>query len=196
MEEEHDVHQQDQQQQEMHDQHFEEDLHLEHMEEFEELDRDVEELPSLSPAILPAGQEGDEKNTEEADKRSVYVGNVDYAATPEELQEHFKSCGGINRITILIDKFSGTPKGYAYIEFCDDEGVHNAVMLNGSLFRGRQLKVCQKRTNTPGIKGKGKGKKGKVKGKGKYNGWYGPWRSKAKGKGKNKQVGKGYGAPY
>lgn len=36
---------------------------------------------------------------------------VDYSATPEELQGHFQSCGTINRITILCDKFTGHPKG-------------------------------------------------------------------------------------
>ena len=42
---------------------------------------------------------------------SVYVKNVDYDARPEDLEEHFKNCGLINRITILIDKYTGLPKG-------------------------------------------------------------------------------------
>ncbi len=46
---------------------------------------------------------------EDADNRSVYVGQVDYACTPEELQMHFQSCGTVNRVTILTDKF-GNPK--------------------------------------------------------------------------------------
>lgn len=36
---------------------------------------------------------------------------VDYGATPEEIQQHFQSCGNINRVTILCDKFTGHPKG-------------------------------------------------------------------------------------
>ena len=36
---------------------------------------------------------------------------VDFGATAEELQQHFKSCGTINRITILTDKWTGQPKG-------------------------------------------------------------------------------------
>merc|ERR1712176_1509201 len=123
---------------------------------------------------------------EEVDRRSVYAGNVDYGSTPEELQEHFKSCGQINRITILIDKFTGSPKGFAYIEFADEQNVQNSLLLNGSLFRGRQLKVVQKRTNVPGwsLQKGGKGK-GKMKGKGKgkmmkgyypmYDPYYDPW---------------------
>jgi polyadenylate-binding protein 2 len=53
------------------------------------------------------------ESKEDIDARSVFVGNVDYAATPEEIQKHFSSCGAINRVTILLDKFSGSPKGYA-----------------------------------------------------------------------------------
>jgi len=88
---------------------------------------------------------------EEADARSVYVGNVDYACTPEELQQHFQSCGTVNRVTILTDKF-GSPKGYAYVEFLEQEAVQNAVLLNDSELHGRQLKVTAKRTNVPGLR--------------------------------------------
>ncbi|KAJ3525063.1 hypothetical protein NM208_g11799 [Fusarium decemcellulare] len=49
---------------------------------------------------------------ESVDARSIFVGNVDYSASPEEIQAHFQSCGSINRVTILLDKFTGQPKGY------------------------------------------------------------------------------------
>jgi len=48
---------------------------------------------------------------EEQDNRSIYVGNVDYAASPEELQKHFASCGTMNRVTLMCDKHTGHPKG-------------------------------------------------------------------------------------
>ena len=51
------------------------------------------------------------ENKEDIDARSVFVGNVDYGASPEEIQAHFQTCGSINRVTILLDKFSGHPKG-------------------------------------------------------------------------------------
>ncbi|KAK6794191.1 hypothetical protein AABB24_026044 [Solanum stoloniferum] len=88
---------------------------------------------------------------EEVDARSIYVGNVDYACTPEEVQQHFQSCGTVNRVTILTDKF-GQPKGYAYVEFVEMEAVQNALLLNESELHGRQLKVSAKRTNVPGMK--------------------------------------------
>uniref|UniRef100_A0A8B9UKG6 RRM domain-containing protein n=1 Tax=Anas zonorhyncha TaxID=75864 RepID=A0A8B9UKG6_9AVES len=87
----------------------------------------------------------------EADARSIYVGNVDYGATAEELEAHFHGCGSVNRVTILCDKYSGHPKGFAYIEFSDKESVRTSMALDESLFRGRQIKVIPKRTNRPGI---------------------------------------------
>ncbi|KAM9289343.1 embryonic polyadenylate-binding protein 2 [Morus bassanus] len=87
----------------------------------------------------------------EVDQRSIYVGNVDYGGTAEELESHFNSCGQINRVTILCDKFSGHPKGYAYIEFEEKSSVKAAVELDESVFRGRVIKVLPKRTNMPGI---------------------------------------------
>ncbi|KAI6651401.1 hypothetical protein LOD99_5208 [Oopsacas minuta] len=87
----------------------------------------------------------------EIDTRSVYIGNVDYSTTGEELGSHFQDCGAVVRVTINYDKHSGAPKGYAYIEFAEKIGAINAVALDESLFKGRQLKVLSKRTNLPGI---------------------------------------------
>merc|ERR1712036_34558 len=87
----------------------------------------------------------------EVDARSCYVGNVDYGATAEELEQHFHGCGSINRVTILCNKFDGNPKGFAYVEFTDKDSVDTAMALDDSLFRGRQIKVLPKRTNRPGI---------------------------------------------
>ncbi|KAL0423092.1 UNVERIFIED_CONTAM: Polyadenylate-binding protein 2, partial [Sesamum radiatum] len=76
---------------------------------------------------------------------------VDYACTPEEVQQHFQACGTVNRVTILTDKF-GQPKGFAYVEFLEQEAVQEALQLNESELHGRQLKVMVKRTNVPGMK--------------------------------------------
>jgi len=54
---------------------------------------------------------------EDVDARSVFVGNVDYSATPEEIQSHFASCGTILRVTILCDKITGHPKGYVFSSY-------------------------------------------------------------------------------
>ncbi|XP_054803614.1 polyadenylate-binding protein 2-like isoform X1 [Prosopis cineraria] len=99
----------------------------------------------------PANAAASQANREEIDSRSVFVGNVDYSCTPEEVQQHFQSCGTVNRVTIRTDKF-GQPKGYAYVEFLEAEAVQEALLLNESELHGRQLKVTAKRTNIPGMK--------------------------------------------
>ncbi|NWV08539.1 PABP2 protein, partial [Ptilonorhynchus violaceus] len=107
----------------------------------------VHDKSLLSTALFPLTT----KEKMESDQRSIYVGNVDYGGTAEELESHFNSCGQINRVTILCDKFSGHPKGYAYIEFEEQSSVKAAVALDESVFRGRVIKVLPKRTNMPGI---------------------------------------------
>ncbi|CAK9135088.1 unnamed protein product [Ilex paraguariensis] len=99
----------------------------------------------------PSGASAVQAEKEEVDSRSIYVGNVDYACTPEEVQQHFQSCGTVNRVTILTDKF-GQPKGFAYVEFVEIDAIQNALLLNESELHGRQLKVAAKRTNVPGMK--------------------------------------------
>ncbi|XP_076256902.1 polyadenylate-binding protein 2-B-like [Rhynchophorus ferrugineus] len=87
----------------------------------------------------------------EVDNRSIYVGNVDYGATAAELEKHFYGCGSINRVAILCNKFDGHPKGFAYVEFADRGSAQTAMAMDGTLFRGRSIKVMAKRTNRPGI---------------------------------------------
>ncbi|XP_033853183.2 polyadenylate-binding protein 2 isoform X2 [Acipenser ruthenus] len=121
----------------------------EEAEKLKELQNEVEKQMNLSPPPGPVIMSLEEKM--EADARSIYVGNVDYGATAEELEAHFHGCGSVNRVTILCDKFTGHPKGFAYIEFSDKESVRTSMALDESLFRGRQIKVGAKRTNRPGI---------------------------------------------
>ncbi|XP_024939027.1 polyadenylate-binding protein 2-B isoform X2 [Cephus cinctus] len=96
----------------------------------------------------------------EVDSRSIYVGNVDYGATAEELEQHFHGCGSVNRVTILCNKFDGHPKGFAYIEFADRDSVQTAMAMDESMFRGRQIKVMLKRTNRPGMSMTNRGPRG------------------------------------
>ncbi|PIC33674.1 hypothetical protein B9Z55_013570 [Caenorhabditis nigoni] len=87
----------------------------------------------------------------EIDARSVFVGNVDFGSSIAEVEEHFKGCGVIIRTTIPKDKFTKRQKNFAYIEFESSESIENALVMNGSLFRARQIVVTAKRTNVPGM---------------------------------------------
>ena len=48
------------------------------------------------------------------EEASIFISNLDHSATPEDLQAHFRSCGTVNRITILCNKFTGKPKGASF----------------------------------------------------------------------------------
>eukprot|EP00835_Amoeboradix_gromovi_P003131 NODE_196_length_15381_cov_0.267243.p8 type:complete len:109 gc:universal NODE_196_length_15381_cov_0.267243:6667-6993(+) len=100
------------------------------------------------------------------DQRSVYVGNVDYGVTSEELGLLFKSAGKVNRVTILTTH-KGQPKGFAYVEFAEVEAVEKALQLNGEVLSNRLLKVSAKRGNIPGRGrgGRGRGGRGRSRGK-------------------------------
>ncbi|KAH8999381.1 hypothetical protein EDB92DRAFT_2081439 [Lactarius akahatsu] len=118
----------------------------------EEMEREAKKLRELQAAAESSASveqaEGDESmpmETEDEkaliDSRSVFVGNVDYSATAEDIQAHFQACGTINRITILCDKFTGHPKGFAYVEFAEPEFIDPALALDNSLFHGRLIKA-------------------------------------------------------
>lgn len=106
----------------------------------QEMEAEAAKLREMQ-ASIDSQQESLRENKEDIDARSIFVGNVDYGASPEEIQAHFQSAGAINRVTILLDKFTGHPKGYAYVEFTEPNSVTQALVLNESVFRGRNMKV-------------------------------------------------------
>lgn len=106
-----------------------------------ETSEEVEETGSQDPK---------QQEIDEIDNRSIFVGNVDFSASTEELRDIFRECGNIERVTIPLDKFTHHPKGYAYIEFSDTSSVLKAQSMNEKVFKGRKLKVVPKRTNIPG----------------------------------------------
>nr|XP_023907845.1 polyadenylate-binding protein 2-like [Quercus suber] len=140
----------------------------------QEMEAEAAKLREMQ-ASIDAQSENLRENKEDIDARSIFVGNVDYGASPEEIQAHFQTCGAINRVTILLDKFTGHPKGYAYVEFTEPNLVTQALVLNESVFRGRNIKVVPKRTNLPGMTrggrgGGGGGPRGSRGGRGGYGG--------------------------
>lgn len=76
----------------------------------QEMEEEAQKLRQMQQSLDNERHEMRESK-EDVDARSVFVGNVDYGASPEEIQAHFQSVGSINRVTILLDKFTGHPKG-------------------------------------------------------------------------------------
>lgn len=102
------------------------------------------------------------QHQEQVDARSVYVRNVSFTATPDEVESLFCECGVVNRVTILFDRVTGRPKGYAYVEFSDADGATRALSMDGHEFKGRAIGVMRKRTNLPGFRTGGRGGRGGV----------------------------------
>lgn len=156
-----------------------------------EMEAEAKKLREMQASLSDRDGELSEDRTD-IDSRSIFVGNVDYSVSPEEIQAHFQECGSINRVTILLDKFTGQPKGYAYVEFTEPSIVAAALVLNDSVLKGRNIKVTPKRTNIPGMsRGRGRGRggyggRGYHGGRGGYiqrGGYRGGYRGRARGGG-------------
>ena len=78
-----------------------------------EMESEAAKLREMQSELEPGSETGQREDREDVDARSIFVGNVDYSATPEEIQTHFQQGpNSINRVTILLDKFTGHPKGW------------------------------------------------------------------------------------
>jgi polyadenylate-binding protein 2 len=78
-----------------------------------EMESEAAKLREMQSHLDPPADPSQREDREDVDGRSIFVGNVDYGATPEEIQTHFATGPGtINRVTILLDKFTGHPKGW------------------------------------------------------------------------------------
>jgi len=72
----------------------------------------------------------------------LYVGNLPFDASEEDLKELFAQAGGVTSVTLIKDKFSGRSKGFGFIEMADQEALQKAItMFNTYSFKDRELKV-------------------------------------------------------
>ncbi len=85
---------------------------------------------------------------------SIYVGNLPYSAKAEELKEMFARHGTVSRATIILDRETNRPRGFAFIEMTSEKEAEAAVAaLAGHDFQGRPLTVNCARNNV--IRGAG-----------------------------------------
>ena len=72
----------------------------------------------------------------------IYVGNLDFDVTEEELRQEFSSFGNVESVAIPTDRYSGRPRGFAFIEMPSvAEGQAAINSLNGKTFKDRTLTV-------------------------------------------------------
>ncbi len=74
--------------------------------------------------------------------KKIYVGNMSYATTEEELRGLFAQFGTVNSATIIVDHETHRPKGFGFVEMAEDEAADAAIsQLDGKEFGGRNLRV-------------------------------------------------------
>lgn len=72
----------------------------------------------------------------------IYVGNLSYETTQDDLNGLFAQYGSVAEVRLISDRETGRSKGFAFVTFDDSQGVHAAIeAVNGSEFQGRRLKV-------------------------------------------------------
>jgi RNA recognition motif-containing protein len=75
---------------------------------------------------------------------NIYVGNLSYSVTEDELRDAFSAFGDVASVNIITDKFSGQSKGFAFVDMPDNSDADAAIKaLNDSPLSGRNIKVNQ-----------------------------------------------------
>jgi RNA recognition motif-containing protein len=122
----------------------------------------------------------------------IYVGNMSYETTEEDLKLACEAFGKVESVTIIKDKFSGEPKGFGFVEMSSKaEGQAAIEGLNSKELNGRILNVNEARPRTENFRG-GSGGFGGGKGGG-YGGGKGGGYGGGKGGGYGGGKGGGYG---
>ena len=93
--------------------------------------------------------------------KNIYVGNLPFSATESELQQLFESHGAVSRVNVVMDRETGRPRGFAFVEMANENEGNAAIdALNGSQVGGRALTVNEARPREPRGGGGGGGRGG------------------------------------
>lgn len=75
---------------------------------------------------------------------NIYVGQLPYSVTEEELREMFLEFGEVTKLNLIMDRYSGQSKGFGFIEMPNNSEADQAIKgLNKSMVKGREIKVNQ-----------------------------------------------------
>lgn len=73
--------------------------------------------------------------------KSIYVGNLPYSTTNEQMIELFGQFGAVNSVKLINDRETGRAKGFGFVEMEDEEALKAISALDGTEFIGRKLRV-------------------------------------------------------
>ena len=89
---------------------------------------------------------------------SIYVGNLAFTATQDQITEVFAEYGAVSRVSLPTDRETGRPRGFAFVEMESEADEDKAIeALDGAEWMGRDLKVNKARPRDPGGGGGGGG---------------------------------------
>jgi cold-inducible RNA-binding protein len=87
---------------------------------------------------------------------NIFVGNLSYQTTQEDLLAAFSQFGNVERVNIVTDRDTGQPRGFAFVEMSDPQAARTAIaQLNGAELNGRALNVNEARPKPGGSDGRG-----------------------------------------
>ena len=79
----------------------------------------------------------------------IYVGNLSYEVTEEDLRQEFVAFGEVTSVSVITDKYSGRPKGFAFVEMASKDEAEAAITgLNGKTLKERTIVVNEARPRT------------------------------------------------
>lgn len=88
----------------------------------------------------------------------LFVGNLSFDTTTEELEEYFGQAGAVESVNIITDKFTGRSRGFGFVEMSSEEEAQSAIeQFNGQELRSRALTVNEARPQQPRDGGGGGG---------------------------------------
>lgn len=86
--------------------------------------------------------------------KKIYVGNLSFQTTDDTLRQAFAAFGEISSCAIVIDRYTNNSKGFAFIEYTDDQAAEAAIGgMTGQTIDGRQLRVSEANAKPQGDRG-------------------------------------------
>jgi RNA recognition motif-containing protein len=97
--------------------------------------------------------------------KNIFVGNLSFSTTEDELRQMFEAYGQVDRVSIMTDRDTGRSRGFGFVEMASNEDGEKAITaLNGSQTGGRTLNVNEARPKTERSGGGGGGGGGRDRG--------------------------------
>lgn len=106
----------------------------------------LERFPSFNG---PSSQPRHGANLKKDTMKNIYVGNLDFKITEDDLRQAFAAYGQVDKVTILKDRDTGQPRGFGFVEMTNDEEAEKAIhAMNGAQLGSRALNVNEARPKT------------------------------------------------